>query len=87
MPNIIYYIFNIPLAYSSAAARVPRLEEMSESIDAVEKKVSKYAEVTVFKESFERLREVQLYYPIRICENLLKVYKLKPSVEKEDSQE
>jgi hypothetical protein len=55
---------------------------MSESIDAVEKKVSKYAEVTVFKESFERLREVQLYYPIRICENLLKVYKLKPSEEK-----
>jgi hypothetical protein len=55
---------------------------MSESIDAVEKKVSKYAEVTVLKESLERLREVQLYYPIRICENLLKVYKLKPSEEK-----
>ncbi len=59
------------------------MEEMSESIDAVEKKVSKYAEVTVLQESFERLREVQLYYPIRICENLLKVYKLKPSEEKE----
>ena len=58
---------------------------MSESIDAVEKKVSKYAEVTVFKESFERLREVQLYYPIRICENLLKFYKLNPSEEKEDN--
>ena len=58
---------------------------MSEPIDAVEKKASKYVEVSVLKESFERLREVQLYYPIRICENLLKVYKLKPSEEKEDN--
>ena len=58
---------------------------MSEPIDAVEKKASKYVEVAVLQESFERLREVQLYYPIRICENLLKVYKLKPSEEKVDN--
>ena len=59
------------------------IKSILKSIDRVEGKISSFFSKKVYlpRDIFEQLREVQLYYPIRLSENLLRVFQIEPSEE------
>ena len=59
------------------------IKSILKSIDRVEGKISSFFSKKVYlpQDIFEQLREVQLYYPIRLSENLLRVFQIELSEE------
>ena len=56
------------------------IEGLNGSSKQVDEKLKAYDEerFRVLGETFTKLREVQLYYPIRICQSLIRAYRLVP---------
>ena len=59
------------------------IKSILKSIDRVEGKISSLFSKKVYlpQDIFEQLREVQLYYPIRLSENLLRFFQIEPREE------